>query len=134
MLCRYCRPSHWHRCRIARYDRARGRYRSPSWARGGCFGHSPQRALAEFITASQPAPPHGADPVRCPRRGRALYGVTVAATGVSLSLGVVGAVVGTFGGTSLRVRLVALFGEDHLYALIEDVIAILTFLLIVSVA
>jgi uncharacterized membrane protein len=63
----------------------------------------------------------------------ALSGVTVAATGVSLAAGVVGAIVGTFGGASLRARLAAFFREDRPSALSEDVIAILAVLLIVSV-
>jgi uncharacterized membrane protein len=59
--------------------------------------------------------------------------VTVAAADVSLAAGVVGAIVGTFGGASLRAPFAAFFGKDRPAALIEDVIAILAVLLIVSV-
>jgi uncharacterized membrane protein len=68
----------------------------------------------------------------------ALSGATVAATGVSLAAGavagVVGAVAGTFGGAMLRARLAAFFGEDRPAAFIEDAIAIIVALLIVSVS
>jgi uncharacterized membrane protein len=136
MLCRYCRPSYWHRCRMACYDSARGRQL------GGVCGlvtarlHGHVRVLlwpftalllAEFITGQLPCPPSRKVPIQFGARvvAGALSGVTVAATSVRLSAGVVGAVVGTFGGASLRARLVAFFAEDYPSALIEDVIAIL---------
>jgi uncharacterized membrane protein len=129
---------------IARYDSARGPtvwgmragYRSPSWVRGVPLWPFTALVLVEFVTGELPSPPSRKVPIQFGARvmAGALSSVTVAATGVSLAAGMVGAVVGAFAGASLRARRVAFIGEDHPSALIEDVIAILTVLLIVSVA
>ena len=47
--------------------------------------------------------------------------------------GIVGAVIGTLGGRTARARLAAVFGRDPPAALIEDALAILAALLIVTV-
>jgi uncharacterized membrane protein len=138
------RPSHRRRCRIARYDSARGRQvcrlatarRRAARLHGGWGAWLfTALALAEFITGRLPRPPSRKVPIQFGARvvAGALSGVTVAATGVSLAAGVVGAIVGTLGGASLRARLAAFFREDRPSALSEDVIAILAVLLIVSV-
>jgi uncharacterized membrane protein len=49
-----------------------------------------------------------------------------------LVAGVIGAVIGTFGGAALRARLAAGFGRDRPAALIEDAVAILGAALIVA--
>jgi uncharacterized membrane protein len=96
-------------------------------------------ALAEFITDQLPSTPSRKVPVQLGARvvAGALSGVTVAATGVSLVAGAVagavGAVGGTFGGAILRARLAAFFGADRPAAFIEDTIALIAALLIVSV-
>ena len=78
-------------------------------------------ALPEFITGRLPS---RKVPIQFGARivAGALSGVTVAAAGVSLAAGVVGAIVGTFDGANLGARLAAFFGEGRPAALIEDVI------------
>jgi uncharacterized membrane protein len=66
----------------------------------------------------------------------ALTGATIGASGGSLVggliAGVIGAIVGTLGGAAVRGKLAAAFGKDTPAALIEDAIAIVGALLIVS--
>jgi uncharacterized membrane protein len=67
----------------------------------------------------------------------ALSGVAFEAGGGSLLFGgvagIIGAVIGTFGGLTARARLAAVSGRDPPAALIEDAVAILAALLIVTV-
>jgi uncharacterized membrane protein len=95
-------------------------------------------ALAEFITDQLPSTPSRKVPMQLGARvvAGALSGVTVAATSLAAgaAAGAVGAVLGTFGGAILRARLAAFFGKDRPAAFIEDAIAIVAALLIVSVA
>jgi len=96
-------------------------------------------ALGEFITDQLPGTPSRKVPMQFAARvvTGALSGATIA-TGIGLAAGVaagaVGAVIGTFGGAILRSRLAAFFRADRPAALIEDAIAIIVALLIVSVA
>lgn len=67
----------------------------------------------------------------------ALSGAAFGAAGGSLLFGavagIVGAVIGTLGGRTARARLAAVSGRDPPAALIEDAVAILAALLIVTV-
>jgi uncharacterized membrane protein len=97
-------------------------------------------ALAELVTDQLPSTPSRKVPMQLGARivTGALAGATIAATGASLAAGAaagaVGAVIGTFGGAAFRARLAVLFGEDRPAAFIEDAIAIIGALLIVSLA
>ncbi len=66
----------------------------------------------------------------------ALSGATIASAGgmlvVGLIAGVIGAVIGTFGGAAARAYLANRFGRDLPAALIEDVVAIVLALLTVA--
>ena len=96
-------------------------------------------ALGEFITDQLSSTPSRKVPMQFGARvaAGALSGATIAATGgrlaVGAAAGAVGAVIGTFGGAILRARLAAYFGQDRPAAFIEDAIAIIAALLIVSV-
>ena len=97
-------------------------------------------ALGELVTDQLPSTPSRKVPMQLGARvvTGALAGATIAATGASLvagaAAGAVGAVFGTFGGAAFRGRLAAFFGEDRPAAFIEDAIAIIGALLIVSLA
>ena len=97
-------------------------------------------ALAELVTDQLPSTPSRKVPMQLGARivTGALAGATIAATGASLAAGAaagaVGAGIGTFGGASFRARLAVFFGEDRPAAFIEDAIAIIGALLIVSLA
>ena len=97
-------------------------------------------ALGELVTDQLPSTPSRKVPMQLGARvvTGALAGATIAATGDSLAggaaAGAVGAVIGTFGGAAFRARLAAFFGEDRPAAFIEDAIAIIGALLIVSLA
>lgn len=97
-------------------------------------------ALGEFITDQLPSTPSRKVPMQFGARvvAGALSGMTVAAPAgrlvVGAAAGAVGAVIGTFGGAILRAQLAAFFGQDRPAAFIEDAIAIIAALLIVSVA
>jgi uncharacterized membrane protein len=97
-------------------------------------------ALGELVTDQLPSTPSRKVPIQFGSRvvTGGLSGATVAATGVSLAAGAVagavGAVVGTLGGAILRARAAAFFGGDRPAAFMEDAIAIIAALLIVSVA
>ena len=97
-------------------------------------------ALAELVTDQLPTTPSRKVPMQLGARivTGALAGATIAATGASLAAGAaagaVGAVIGTFGGAAFRARLAVFFGEDRPAAFIEDAIAIIGALLIVSLA
>lgn len=107
---------------MARYESGRGRQVCRLATAAGIPPVFPDLPAAKCRSSSVPRVVAGA-----------LSGVTVAAAGVSVAAGVVGAIVGTFGGASLRAPFAAFFGKDRPAALIEDVVAILAVLLIVSV-
>jgi uncharacterized membrane protein len=95
-------------------------------------------AAVELITDQLPTTPSRKVPMQFGARiiMGALTGATIGAAGGSLVggliAGVVGAVVGTLGGAAVRGKLAAAFGKDTPAALIEDAIAIVGALLIVS--
>lgn len=95
-------------------------------------------AAVELITDQLPTTPSRKVPMQFGARiiMGALTGATIGASGGSLVggliAGIVGAVVGTLGGAAVRGKLAATFGKDAPAALIEDAIAIVGALLIVS--
>jgi len=87
-------------------------------------------ALAELVTDQLPSTPSRKVPPQFIVRmlmgalcGAAI-GIGAGAEIVGLVLGVVGALIGTFGGAALRSKLAAFFGKDRRAAIIEDIIAI----------
>ena len=62
----------------------------------------------------------------------AAIGLSAGSFWLGLILGVIGAVLGTFGGAAFRARLAAAFGKDLPAALIEDAIAIVGAFVIVA--
>lgn len=96
-------------------------------------------ALGELVTDLLPRTPSRKVPIQFGARiiAGALSGAVIAAAGGSLALGpfagIVGAVIGTYGGAALRAKLAASFGRDLPAALIEDVLAIGSALLIVTI-
>jgi len=95
-------------------------------------------AAVELITDQLPTTPSRKVPMQFGARiiMGALTGATIGASGGSLVggliAGVVGAAVGTLGGAAARGRLAAIFGKDTPAALIEDAVAIVGAVLIVS--
>lgn len=95
-------------------------------------------AAVELITDQLPTTPSRKVPMQFGARliMGALTGATIGAAGGSLIgglvAGVVGAVVGTLGGAAVRGKLAAAFGKDTPAALIEDAVAIVGALLIIS--
>jgi len=95
-------------------------------------------AAVELITDQLPTTPSRKVPMQFGARiiMGALTGATIGASGGSLVggliAGIVGAVVGTLGGAAARGKLAAAFGKDTPAALIEDAIAIVGAVLIVS--
>jgi uncharacterized membrane protein len=95
-------------------------------------------AAVELITDQLPTTPSRKVPMQFGARiiMGALTGATIGASGGSLVgglvAGVVGAAVGTLGGAAARGRLAAIFGKDTPAALIEDAVAIIGAVLIVS--
>jgi len=95
-------------------------------------------AIGELVTDQLPSTPS--------RKVPAQFGVRVVLGGVSgaaigygiaaplpgLVLGIVGAVIGTYGGAAARTRLAAAFGNDRPAALIEDVVAVLLAVMVVA--
>jgi len=97
-------------------------------------------ALGEYVTDQLPSTPSRTVPVQFGGRlvTGALAGAALATslggwTGGALA-GAVGAAAGTFGGHAARGRLAEAFGRDRPAALLEDAIAILAAIAIVSVA
>lgn len=95
-------------------------------------------AAAELVTDQLPGTPSRKVP---PQFGARLVmggisGAAIAAPSgnwtVGLALGAVGAVIGTLGGSAFRAKLAAAFGSDRPAAIIEDVIAIVAAIAIVS--
>lgn len=95
-------------------------------------------AVAELVTDQLPSTPSRKVPPQFATRivtgglSGAAIGYGVAAPLLGLVLGVVGAVIGTYGGAAARARMAAAFGNDRPAALIEDAIAILGAVLVVS--
>lgn len=93
-------------------------------------------AIVELITDQLPTTPSRKVPIQFGARlvMGALTGATIgSASGLLLGglvAGIVGAIVGTLGGSALRARLAASFGQDRPAALIEDAVAIIGALLI----
>jgi uncharacterized membrane protein len=95
-------------------------------------------ALAELVTDQLPSTPSRKVPVQFGTR-LVSGGVSGAAVGlatgewrIGLLLGLVGAVIGTFGGAAARARLAAAFGRDLPAALLEDAVAIGGALIVVA--
>ncbi|MGV2104157.1 DUF4126 family protein [Rhizobium sp. 21-4511-3d] len=95
-------------------------------------------AAVELVTDQLPTTPSRKVPMQFGARiiMGALTGATIGASGGSLIggllAGVVGAVVGTLGGAAVRGKLAAIFGKDTPAALIEDAVAIVGAILIIS--
>lgn len=87
-------------------------------------------AIVELITDQLPSTPSRKVPVQFGARivmGALAGGAIGAAKGslaVGAILGIVGAVIGTYGGAALRARLASAFGKDRPAALVEDLVAI----------
>ncbi|XKM44018.1 DUF4126 domain-containing protein (plasmid) [Rhizobium ruizarguesonis] len=97
-------------------------------------------AVVELITDQLPSTPSRKVPVQFGARivMGALAGATIGAANSllfgGLIVGVIGAVIGTYGGAAVRGRLAASFGKDLPAALIEDAVAVIGALLIVAVS
>lgn len=96
-------------------------------------------ALAEIVTDQLPGTPSRKVPPQF--AARIIFGgLSGAALGagsnsiVGAICGVAGAVVGTFAGAAFRVGVAAFFGRDRPAAIIEDVVAIVLALVVVSLA
>ena len=100
-------------------------------------------ALVELVTDQLPSTPSrkvlmqfGARLVSGALRGATL-GAAAGAHGswiIGLFLGVIGAVIGTYGGAEIRARMAAAFDRDPPAAFIEDAGAVILGLIIVAVA
>ncbi|MEZ0221604.1 DUF4126 family protein [Tardiphaga sp. 1201_B9_N1_1] len=87
-------------------------------------------ALGELITDQLPTTPSRKIPVQFSTRVviGAIAGVVIAGPAnwiFGALVGIVGAVIGTLGGASMRGKLAASFGRDRPAALIEDAVAII---------
>lgn len=95
-------------------------------------------ALVELVTDQLPSTPSRKVPQQFGARivMGALAGAAIGTAGGimvgGLAAGIIGAILGTLGGAEVRGRLAAAFGKDLPAALIEDAVAILGALLIVS--
>lgn len=95
-------------------------------------------ALVELVTDQLPSTPSRKVPQQFGARlvSGAFTGAVIGTAGsalvAGLIAGIIGAVIGTYGGAEVRARLAGAFGRDLPAALIEDVIAILLALWIVS--
>ncbi|MBE1208193.1 DUF4126 domain-containing protein [Aminobacter carboxidus] len=95
-------------------------------------------AVVELVTDQLPSTPSRKVPVQSGTRiiMGALTGAVIGTAGGmmvgGLAAGVIGAILGTLGGAEIRGRLAASFGKDLPAALIEDAVAILGALLVVS--
>jgi uncharacterized membrane protein len=87
-------------------------------------------ALVELVTDQLPSTPSRTVPVQFGTRialgglSGAAVGMPAGAPGAGCILGAIGAVIGTYGGATLRARLASTFGSDRPAALIEDAVAI----------
>ena len=97
-------------------------------------------ALVELVGDQLPSTPSRKVPVQFGTRlvSGAFAGAVIGTAGGALIAGLVagaiGAVIGTYGGAEVRARLARTFGRDLPAALIEDAVAILLALWIVSAA
>lgn len=88
-------------------------------------------AVGELVTDQLPSTPSRKVPVQFGARlmtggvSGAAIGVGTGSWLVGLLLGLVGAVIGTYGGAAARARMAAAFGSDRPAALVEDAAAIL---------
>jgi uncharacterized membrane protein len=95
-------------------------------------------AIVELVTDQLPSTPSRKVPVQFGARivMGALTGAVIGTAGGivvgGLAAGIIGAILGTLGGAEIRGRLAASFGNDLPAALIEDAVAILGALLVVS--
>jgi uncharacterized membrane protein len=95
-------------------------------------------ALAELVTDQLPSTPSRKVPQQFGARlvsgafAGAIIGTVGGALVAGLVAGVVGAAIGTYGGAEVRARLAGAFGRDLPAALIEDAVAILLALWVVS--
>ncbi|AMS41281.1 membrane protein [Aminobacter sp. Y103A] len=94
--------------------------------------------IVELVTDQLPSTPSRKVPVQFGTRivMGALTGAVIGTAGGivvgGLAAGIIGAILGTLGGAEIRGRLAASFGNDLPAALIEDAVAILGALLVVS--
>ena len=95
-------------------------------------------AIGELVTDKLPSTPSRKTPPQFAAR-LVMGGLSGAAIGAAggmwfggLVLGVLGAIVGTFGGSFMRAKLAVSFGRDLPAALLEDTVAIVAAVLIVS--
>ena len=97
-------------------------------------------ALGELVGDQLPSTPSRKVPVQFGTRlvSGAFAGAVIGTAGgvliAGLIAGAVGAVIGTYGGAEVRARLARAFGRDLPAALIEDAVAILLALWVVSAA
>ncbi|WP_018429083.1 membrane protein [Hoeflea sp. 108] len=97
-------------------------------------------ALVELVTDQLPSTPSRKVPQQFGARivMGALAGAVIGTVGGAaiggLAAGIIGAILGTLGGAAVRASLAKSFGKDLPAALIEDAVAILAALLIVSMA
>ena len=95
-------------------------------------------ALAELVTDQLPSTPSRKVPQQFGARlvSGAFTGAVIGTAGgaliAGLVAGVVGAAIGTYGGAEVRTRLAGAFGRDLPAALVEDAVAILLALWVVS--
>jgi uncharacterized membrane protein len=95
-------------------------------------------ALVELVTDQLPSTPSRKVPQQFGARlvSGAFTGAVIGAAGAALIAGliagIIGAVIGTYGGAEVRARLAGAFGRDLPAALIEDAVAILLALWVVS--
>jgi uncharacterized membrane protein len=95
-------------------------------------------ALAELVTDQLPSTPSRKVPQQFGARlvsgafTGAIIGTGGGALVAGLVAGIVGAAIGTYGGAEVRSRLAGAFGRDLPAALIEDAVAILLALWVVS--
>lgn len=95
-------------------------------------------AALELFSDQLPSTPSRKVPIQFATRllTGGLCGAAVGATGgmlaIGLVAGVVGAIIGTYGGAAARAKLAASFGKDPPAALIEDAVAVIGAVLIVS--
>lgn len=95
-------------------------------------------ALVELVGDQLPSTPSRKVPVQLGARlvSGAFAGAVVGTAGgallAGLAAGIVGAAIGTYGGAEIRSRLAGAFGRDLPAALIEDAVAILLALWVVS--
>lgn len=97
-------------------------------------------ALVELVGDQLPSTPSRKVPVQFGTRlvSGAFAGAVIGTAGgaliAGLIAGIIGAAIGTYGGAEVRTRLAGAFGRDLPAALIEDAVAILLALWIVSAA